>query len=313
MTPKRIVYIDTDIALGTPGAEIDDAAALMLLLASPGIQIAGIGSVFGNTSVANVTANLARFLNYFNRDDIPLGHGAENPLAGNLDWFKEWQSGYGQTPPYTGKLPEVSACDLLIDTLHQFPNQLSILALGPMTNLAQALQKSSQIIQLVREVIAMGGSFDEHPSSPEFNIHCDPVAADRVIHAGWPVTLFGLNITRQASFTSRQFAALSSCHPALDLLKRQASFWIERVTAMGWDTNGCALHDAVAAAYFLDDTLFKAMPAKVNVNTKPGKSWGTTQIQENKAENNNIKVVKEVDAERCRDLIWSSISKIWEA
>ncbi len=141
MTETQVLYIDTDISLGTPGAEIDDGAALMMLLKSAAVRIAGIGSVFGNVPVEDAAANLARLVAFFGRADIPLGVGADHPLAGNLDWFNEWRAGYGKTPPFEGRLPDIAACDLLIDCVHRHPGKISILALGPLTNLALAIEK----------------------------------------------------------------------------------------------------------------------------------------------------------------------------
>ena len=75
---------------------------------SAAVRIAGIGSVFGNVPVKDAAANLARFVAFFGRSDIPLGFGADQPLEGNLDWFTEWRAGYGKTPPFEGRLPDIA-------------------------------------------------------------------------------------------------------------------------------------------------------------------------------------------------------------
>ncbi len=124
----------------------------------------------------------------------------------------------------------------------------------------------------------MGGSFSGQSAAPEFNIHCDPAAAEIVLQAGWPVTLLGLEVTRQAIFSRAEFAAIKDAHPAAALLKNQAAGWIARVEAMGWEKDGCALHDAAAAAYILDKSLFKASKAEVSVSTDSGPDWGVTSI-----------------------------------
>ncbi|MDP2964848.1 MAG: nucleoside hydrolase [Pelolinea sp.] len=309
MKDKQIVYIDTDIGLGTLGAEIDDATALMMLLHNAAIQVVGIGSVFGNVPVKDSAANLARFVKFFKRDDIPLGFGADHPLEGDLAWFDGWKQGYEKTLSYEGELPRTNSCDLLIDCVRKYPDQVSVLTLGPMTNIALAIQKSPEIISKVKEVIAMGGSFDECPSSPEFNIHCDPVAADKVIHTGWPVTLLGLEVTRKASFTKAEFLALKDADPATALLKSQAAGWIDRVASKGWEKDGCALHDAVAAVYFLDKGLFKTVQVEVHVSMEKGASWGMTYIKEASSISGKIRVVKEMDVKRCRKMIWASINR----
>ena len=309
MNETPIVYIDTDIGLGTPGAEIDDAAALMMLLDNPKILIAGIGSVFGNVPVKDAAANLARFVDLIGRSDIPLGLGADRPLEGDLAWFAEWQKGYGETPSYEGCLPEIHSRDLLINCVLKYPGRVTILALGPMTNIALAVQKSPEIVSKVQEVIAMGGTFGEDPVPPEFNIHCDPVAADIVIHAGWPITLLGLEVTRKAAFSRTKFMVIEDADPATCLFKSQAKGWIDRVESMGWEKDGCALHDAAAAAYLLDQGSFKAIRAEVHVSTQKGSNWGKTSIKEKTSSSGKIQVVKEMDVERCRELIWKSINQ----
>jgi purine nucleosidase len=307
MNDKRIVYIDTDISLGTPCAEIDDASALMMLLNDPDIHIAGIGSVFGNVPVLDATINLARFVGFFGRNDIPLGFGVDHPLKGDLTWFEDWKNAYGKTLPYEGSLPVISSCDLIIDCILKFPHQISILSLGPMTNIALAVQKSPEIAANVKEVIAMGGSFDENPVFPEFNIHCDPVAARTVLQAGWPVILLGLEVTRKAAFSKAEFTSLKDNDPATALFKNQAAGWIDRVESMGWEKDGCALHDAVTAAFFLDKDLFKAVQADIIVTTEKGSRWGITTISETTLTTGKIQVIKEMDVKRCREMIWKSV------
>jgi inosine-uridine nucleoside N-ribohydrolase len=309
MDETPIVYIDTDIGLGTPGAEIDDAAALMMLLRNSNIQIAGIGSVFGNVPVGDAVSNLARLVKSYGRSDIPLGIGADCPLKGDLGWFTGWQEGYGETLSYDSILPESHSSDLLIDCILRFPGKVAILALGPMTNIALVVQKSPEIVAKVKEVIAMGGTFGKNSSQPEFNIHCDPTAADIVIHAGWPVTLLGLEITRKAAFSKAEFMAIEGVDPTTRLLKSQAAGWIDRVVSMGWEKDGCALHDAVAAAYFLKKKLFKAVRADVQVSIHEGPTWGITTTNETTSSSGNIQVIKEMDVERCRDLIWKCIDR----
>lgn len=307
MNETPIVYIDTDIGLGTPGAEIDDAAALMMLLKKPNIHIAGIGSVFGNVPVKDAVSNLTRLVNSFGRADIPLGYGADHPLEGDLAWFAEWQKEYGKTMPCVGSLTDTASSDLLIECVLKNPGKVAILTLGPMTNIALAVQKSPEIVDVVKEVIAMGGSFGENLTSPEFNIHCDPAAANIVIHAGWPFTLLGLEVTRKAVFSKADFMAIKGTDPATLLIKNQAAGWIERVVSMGWEKDGCALHDAVAAAYFLDKTVFKAVQADVQVSTQKSSTWGITSINESSFPSGKIQVIKDMDIKRCREMIWKYI------
>jgi len=303
---ERMVYVDTDISLGTPGAEIDDFAALLMLLRSPQVALAGIGSVFGNAPVADVDTNLARLLFWLEGADIPTASGAAAPLQENLNWFTEWQAGYGATLPFDFSRPQQSSAELLIELARTHPGELTILAIGPLTNLALALRQAPEIAGQVRRVVAMGGSFTA--SNPEFNIHCDPAAAQAVLQAGWPVTLLGMEITRQMAFSRADFAALPDTNPAMRLFKGQAEGWIDRVESMGWEKDGCALHDAAAAAYLLRPEFFETQKAKVEVTVEgSGKlPAGATVLKlVSEDEGQEVEVVTRVDAQACRELIWS--------
>ena len=305
---KSLIYIDTDLSLGTPGAEIDDGAALLMLLRNPAVQIAGIGSVFGNVSVGNATRNLAHLLEMIGRTDIPLAQGAAGPLEGSMDWFGEWQAGYGATLPFEFTEPQESAADMLVRLARTYPEQLNVIAIGPSTNLALALEKDPNIAFMVKQVVAMGGSFGSQPQAPEFNVHCDPSATRKICAADWPLTLLGLDITRQAAFSRSRFAALPESDPAITLLKQQAEGWITRVESMGWEKDGCSLHDAVAAAYLLKPDLFHSVPVEVEISDGSCLPVGTTLINPvPRSQGSTTQVVGTVKAKMVRDFIWSFI------
>lgn len=306
---KLLIYLDTDLGLGTPGAEIDDGAALLMLLHNPAVQIAGIGSVFGNVPVSDANRNLARFLRMAGRTDIPLARGAAGPLEGDMGWFGEWQAGYGATLPVEDyQEPRESSADMLVRLANTHPDQLSVIAIGPSTNLALALEKDPNIAYKVKQVVAMGGSFGSQPQTPEFNVHCDPNAARKICAADWPLTLLGLDITRQAAFSRAKFAALPDSDPLLGLLKEQADGWITRVESMGWEKDGCSLHDAVAAACLLRPDLFNSVPVEVEISDGSRLPLGTTLINPvPRSQGSTTRVVGTVKAKMVRDFIWSFI------
>lgn len=306
---KLLIYIDTDLSLGTPGAEIDDGAALLMLLRNPAVEIAGIGSVFGNVPVEDASRNLARLLKMTGRTDIPLAQGAAETLEGDMGWFRSWQAGYGATLPFEGyEEPRESSADMLVRLANTYPEQLSVIAIGPSTNLALALEKDPEIAYKVKQVVAMGGSFGSQPQAPEFNVHCDPSAARRICAADWPLTLLGLDITRQAAFSRAKFAALPGSDPLLSLLKNQAKGWITRVESMGWEKGGCSLHDAVAAACLLQPDLFSYVPVEVEISDGSRLPIGTTLINPvPRSQGSTTRVVGTVKAKMVRDFIWSFI------
>jgi len=179
-----------------------------------------------------------------------------------------------------------------------------------MTNIADALTKSPEITGLVKEVVVMGGSFLDRESPPEFNLRCDPEAANVVLNAGWPLVIFGLEVTRKVLFTREMFHSLKSSHPAVQLLKSSADRWIDRVERIGWESGGCSLHDAVAAAYIIDPSLFNTiLTPLVKINLKDGPKKGSTTIVQSSNEKMKIRVAVDVDASSCRDLIWSLIDQ----
>ena len=306
---EKLVYVDTDVSLGTPGAEIDDGAALILLLRKKGVHMVGAGSVFGNAPIKDASLNLDRLLTWLGGDHIPQGIGAAGPLIADTDWFDNWQSGYGETLSWDPRPAATLAANLMVDTIRSHPGQVSILALGPLTNLALAVRLASDIVPLTREVIVMGGSFNIQNPAPEFNARCDPEAAQIVLNAGWNVHVLGLDVTRRIQFSRADFTSLPDGHPAVELLRAQAPGWIDRVEAMGWEKDGCALHDAVAAAYLVDSTLFESQESGVQVELTDPALRGLTRFVPIKKDQPAVKVVTGVDVEKSRDLIWSKLKE----
>ena len=275
---KKLVYVDTDVGLGTPCAEIDDGAALIFLSRHPSVEVIGAGSIFGNVSLPDAALNLDRLLTWLDGEHIPRGLGAEKPLLADMTWFESWQSAYGRTLPWDFQPPAELAANLIIRTIHDHPGQVSILSLGPMTNLALAVRLDPGIVPLTSEVILMGGSFNSQNPAPEFNVHCDPEAAQIVFNSGWKLHILGLDITRRVHFSRHEFASLPDGNPAVELLRWQAPGWIDRMEAMGWEQDGCALHDAVAAAYLVEDTIFQTEETAVEVELADPKWRGVTRF-----------------------------------
>ncbi|HVF24895.1 MAG TPA: nucleoside hydrolase [Anaerolineales bacterium] len=306
---KKLVYVDTDVGLGTPGAEIDDGAALIFLLRNKSIDIVGAGSVFGNVPLHDVALNLDRLLTWMGGEHIPIGLGAERPLIADTTWFESWQSKYGKTQPWNTRPATYLAANLIIHAIRTHPKQVSILSLGPMTNLALAVRLDPAIISLTREVIVMGGSFSVQNPEPEFNVRCDPEAAQIVLSAGWKVHILGLDITRRVHFSRCDLASLPDGNLAVELLRTQAPGWIDRMEAMGWEQDGCALHDAVAAAYLVDQAIFRTEEAKVEVELADPNSRGITRFSAARVNMPTVKVITDVDPIKCRDLIWSHVNQ----
>ena len=304
---RPLIYVDSDVGLGTPGAEIDDAAALIMLLTSNRINLVGAGSVYGNVSCADAMVNLSRLRSFFRREDVSLGRGAELPLVENPHWFTEWQSQYQTNLPFEVPSPIPTSAQLMIDLVRAHPGKVTLLSIGPLTNLALAARLEPGFIAQVKEVIVMGGSSDADGESPEFNIRCDPEAAHIVFLAGWKLTMLGLTLTRQMVFKRQEFAELKGNHPATQLLKDLAPIWIDRMEEMGWEEGGCALHDAVAVAYILDSSMFQSKEAGVSVELLDKTTRGATRFSDSDPSLPRARLVVDVKVQLCHDLIWSHI------
>ena len=299
-----MIIFDTDMSLGTPRAEIDDGAALIVLLRAMGERISAVTTVHGNTTLDNVVHNTQRLLAYLGREDIPIARGAAEPFVEDKAWFAAWQADYGQTEPWPDFSTLPLAATLMIDTIRAHPGQVTVIAVGPLTNLALALRMAPDIVNLVRELVIMGGSFGEVEATAEFNAHCDPEATHIVLQAGWPIRLLGLNITQQVLFRREAFVALPDNNRAVALLKQQAPGWIDRVEAMGWEIGGCALHDALAVAAVLDDSLFVWQETAVTVDLSPKPQRGIIRFQAQTQQPTSKRVAIQVDSQRCYQLIW---------
>lgn len=305
-TVLRPVYIDTDLGLGTPGAEIDDGVALLVMLAAGVCDVVGCGSVHGNVGVNEATHNLRRLLASEGRGDVAVGRGVALPLIEDPAWFADWKAGYGPTEPFPGPEPTTAAAHLLIDAARTHAGALTVLAIGPLTNLALAVRLAPDIVPLVREVVAMGGAFGVEDSGPEFNARCDPEAAAIVLGAGWPLRLFGLEITRRVHISRAEFAGLNDARPTVAALKRQAPGWIDRVEAQGWEIDGCSVHDAVAAAALLDEGLAQYRAVEVAVELAAPARRGCMRLSAH--DDSRVRVAVDLDVARCKRAIWSAVA-----
>ncbi|MFT5194284.1 MAG: purine nucleosidase [Candidatus Promineifilaceae bacterium] len=306
----NMIIFDTDLGLGTPRCEVDDGAALIQLLGLFPGQVAAVTTVHGNGDIEDVMQNTCRLLSYLGREDIPVGRGAASGLIEQKLWFQEWQDGYGQTPKWPIPATFPASANLIIDLVRAHPHEVTIIAVGPLTNLALALRLAPDIEPLVKQIVTMGGSFGDAEPTPEFNAQCDPEAAHVVLTAEWPIKIIGLNITKQIPFSLADFASLPEWNPAITLLKQCAPAWIERVTGMGWGDGDCSLHDALAVSAAADPTLFTWQAMSVDV-ALVGAERGITRMLDGvsgEIENGaSVQVAIAVDVEKCRDLIWQHL------
>ena len=276
MTRTRLI-IDTD-----PG--IDDAMAIFYAAAHPGLDFIGLTTVFGNVPVATATRN-ALFLAEMAGLAIPVAEGAAAPLAQPLaphPDFVHGVEGFGDLPPVrpAGRADPRPAARFLAEAAAAHPGEVTICAVGPLTNLAAALALDPGIASNVARVVVMGGAVEcpgNVNADAEANIWNDPHAAAAVLKAGWPVTLVGLDVTERVNCTAADFAGLARAAPVIGgFLDRAVQFYL-RFHRERHGLDGCHMHDPTAVIEITDPGLFEIREAPVAV-TLEGAAAGRTRF-----------------------------------
>ncbi|MFL0179601.1 MULTISPECIES: nucleoside hydrolase [unclassified Mycobacterium] len=267
---------------------VDDAVALVYLLASPDAELVGIASTGGNVAVQQVCRNNLALLELCGTTGVPVSRGAEVPLNGPVHTAENIHGpqglGYAELPPGTGQLTGYDAAAAWVAAAREHPGQLIGLATGPLTNLALALRTEPALPTLLRRLVIMGGAFSgERSGWAEFNIGFDPEAAAQVFTAWGAVApqrlpiVCGLDLTRHIAITPAILARLAAPagNPAVRMLNDALRFYFEAHEARGYGYLAY-LHDPLAAAVALEPTLVTTRPAAVRVELAPGDTRGRT-------------------------------------
>lgn len=272
--PSRVI-IDTD-----PG--VDDAFALLLAMRSSELKIEGITVVAGNVPLELTLPNALRMVEIAGRTDIPVAAGAKAPLLRRLVTaaYAHGENGLGGAVFPEPKIKPVSepAAELIRATIRKYPGELTLITVGPLTNVATALNMDSELAPLVRGVVMMGGSLSGGNITPaaEFNVYVDPEAARIVFQSGIPITMVGLDVTRKTSLTDEHVRGLESAHnlvsqAAANIARHAIDHNRERGFLVGPN-----LHDSLAVAAFLDPSLLKWKEYYVDVETAGELTAGET-------------------------------------
>jgi purine nucleosidase len=270
----RQVIIDTD-----PGT--DDAIAIMLALNSSELAVRALTVVAGNVPAPQGLDNALRLASLAHRCDLAVAIGAQRPLDGILTTAELYhgKNGLGdvQLPPSTCAADKRWAPDLIVELLHAAPHEITLITLGPLTNIALALSKDPSIVPLVKEVIMMGGAVSGGNASPaaEFNVYVDPEAAKTVFEAGWPLTMVGLDVGDRTLLTRTHLAVLAHQHgPMAQLVFDVGTFLLQRADRAG--RTGASMYDPLAIGVAIDRTLVQAVPMHVDVETTGRVTRGET-------------------------------------
>ena len=273
----RKIIIDTD-----PGQ--DDAVAILLALASPELDLLGLTAVAGNVPLALTEKNARIVCELADRADIPVFAGADTPLNRKLVTAEHVHGKTGldgpQLPDPTMPLQPTHAVDFLIDTLRQEPEgEVTLLPIGPLTNIAMAFERAPDIIGKVAEIVLMGGAYFEVGNitpAAEFNIYVDPEAAEIVFRSGVPLTVMPLDVTHKALTTRPRVEAFRSLGTRTGEMVAAWTDFFERFDKEKYGSEGAPLHDPCTVAYLLEPDLFTGRHINVEIETQSVLTRGMT-------------------------------------
>ncbi|MEJ5927053.1 nucleoside hydrolase [Corynebacterium sp. H128] len=252
---------------------IDDALALAYALASPEIELIGITGTFGNVTTAQGVANTRAILQLFGRSDIPVYAGAVHAIAADsfevldISRFIHGENGIANVavPVLSGEAPD--AIEFLVEAAATH-DDLIIVATGPLTNLALALQRDPAFAKT--QVVIMGGALTvpgNVTAWSEANIAQDPDAADAVFRSGMDVTMIGLDVTLQTLLSKSDTAQWRGAGERAEFLADITDYYIDAYATTSPQLGGCGLHDPLAVAVAVDPTLALFLPIHLTVDT----------------------------------------------
>ncbi|ONH96211.1 hypothetical protein PRUPE_7G113700 [Prunus persica] len=266
---REKLIIDTD-----PG--IDDTIAILMAFQTPELEVLGLTTIFGNVTTEDATRNALLLCEIAGHPSLPVAEGSPEPLKGGrprVADFIHGSDGLGNIflPPPERKQIEKSASEFLVDMVSEYPGEVSILALGPLTNLALAIKRDSSFAKKVKRVVVLGGAFfalgNVNPAA-EANIYGDPEAADVVFTSGANITVVGINITTQVQFTDDDLLQLrQSKGKHAQLISDTCKFYRDwHVKSDG--VHGIFLHDPVSFVALVRPDLFTYKKGVVRVETQ---------------------------------------------
>lgn len=266
---------------------IDDAMAIAYAVGSPAVELVGITTVAGNVGLDKTTSNALRLREFLGAPQVPVTAGAAAPLrrpAITAEHVHGPDGLRGAALPPSAAAPEAGhAADYIARTVMAAPGEITLVAVGPLTNVALALRREPGLVSAVRDFVIMGGSTTRGNVTPaaEFNIAVDPEAAAEVFAAGWTVTMVGLDVTLQATAHPEVLSRLGALgrlaeRLLLPCLRRYTGESGEPADSGETGTGEPAVHDVCAVAYVAHPGLLGCVPARVEVETEGRWTAGMT-------------------------------------
>lgn len=294
------VIIDTD-----PGT--DDALALMMALRSPELDVLGITTVGGNATLAHTTRNALRLVEYLDQPMLPVSRGSARPLKGRFHYAYHFHGAGGLTAqmPLPQSTPHLAPAPTLISEISaQHPSDTTIIALGPLTNVAKALQQYPVLTDRIKRIFVMGGAMEVKGNIneyAEFNINNDPLAANLVMSSGIPISLIGLDVCTKVYVTREDNHWISGKSKRAILAKRILANWFNTHP----DHPHYYLCDPLTIAVAIKPDLVDYMQANVTVETNNTEQMGKTIATNGPGP---IGVAITVDSQRSKTLIGELLS-----
>jgi len=272
------VIIDTD-----PG--IDDALALMLAFASPEVDVRAVTTVGGNAGLAHTTENALRLLHLLDRDDVPIGAGADVPLVRRdsaPDPTTHGVDGFGGVvlPQAPRDADERSAVEIMVDVIESSQTPVTLIALGPLTNVAVLIAAFPRTAAKLERIVLMGGGarvLGNMTPAAEFNIWYDPDAAARVFGAGIPVTMVGLDVTHQAVTAPGDWDGLRGGGKVAEAVLAMVEFYTAYYLKVS-GSSSTAQHDSLAVAAVIDPSVVTTHALYVDVECSGPLTRGMTVV-----------------------------------
>ncbi|WP_299374601.1 nucleoside hydrolase [uncultured Tateyamaria sp.] len=312
--PAQKIIIDTD-----PGQ--DDAVAILLALASPeDVEVLGLTAVAGNVPL-DLTAKNARIIcELAGKVDVPVYAGCDRPLGRDLVTAEHVHGKTGldgpDLPDPTMPLADGHAVDFIIDTLRSEPaGTVTLCPLGPLTNIATALQNAPDIAERVQQIVLMGGAYFEVGNitpAAEFNIYVDPEAADIVFKSGIEIVVMPLDVTHKALVTQSRNDAFRNLGTPAGIAVAQMTDFFERFDKEKYGSSGAPLHDPCVTAYLIKPELFSGRHINVEIETGSTLTLGMTvadwwRVTDRPA---NALFIGDLDADGFFDLLTERLARL---
>jgi purine nucleosidase len=311
-TDRRKIMIDCD-----PGH--DDAIAILLAAANPKVDLIGITTVAGNAEVEKTTVNALKVCEIAGLWDVPVVKGAGQPLVRLRETAADIHGSTGMDGPTlpapTKKIESGHAVDFIIGQLMASDGDITLVPVGPLTNIAMAMRKEPAILPKIREIVIMGGgTFGNWTPAAEFNIYVDAEAAKVVFESGVPLTMFGLDLTHQALATAGiQERILAVGNPVSGFVVELLQFFMQTYKEVfGFD--GAPIHDACCVAYCIDPSIFTCRKLHVGIETRGELSYGMTVVDMLgvTGKEPNVNVALKLDTDRFWSLLIDTLTNYTE-